>query len=131
MAELYIVDPDSDLIIIYCAPRESFTPWDCTEGLSDIGDSEPDTKTIETPGTLYDDSTLLISLSPLPELQFKVSLKHLTLASYYFKKILVGDYKEASLVYSDSYYQVTIYTFDSEALKILLNIIYGKNSKVP
>ena len=119
------------MIIIHRAPRESFAPWDCAEGLSDIGDGEPDTKTIETPGAPLDDSTPLISQSPPPELQFKVSSKHLTLASLRFKKMLAGDYKEANLVYPDSCRRVTIDAFDSEALKILLNIIHGKNSKVP
>jgi hypothetical protein len=125
MAELYVVDPDGDFIIIHHAPRESFAPWDRAEGLSDIGDGEPDAKTIETPGAPHDESTLRISPSPPPELRFKVSSKHLTLASQRFKKMLTGDYKEANLA------QVTIDVFDSEALKILLNIIHGKNSKVP
>ena len=102
MAELYIVDPDSDVIIIHHALRESFAPWDHAEGLSDIEDGEPDAKTIETPSSLYDNSTLVISLSPPPELRFKVSSKHLTLASHRFKKMLAGDYKEANLTYPNS-----------------------------
>jgi hypothetical protein len=70
---LYVVDPDGDLIIIHHAPRESFALWDHPEGLSDIGDGEPAAETIETPGAPHGESTLLISLSPPPELQFKVS----------------------------------------------------------
>jgi len=131
MSELYVVDPDGDLIIIHHAPRESFAPWDHPEGLSDIGDGELDAETIETPSTPHDESTLLISPSPLPELRFKVSSKHLTLASHRFKKMLAGPYKEANLAYPDGCRQVTIDLFDSEALKILLNIIHGNNSKVP
>jgi hypothetical protein len=42
-----------------------------------------------------------------------------------------GPYKKASRPHSDSCRQVIIDVFDSEALKILLNIIHGKNSKVP
>jgi hypothetical protein len=125
MAELYVVDPDGDFIIIHHAPRESFAPWDCSEGRSDIGDGEPNTETIEIPRASDNESTISVSPSPPPELRFKVSSKHLTLASQRFKKILTGDYKEANLA------QVTIGVFDSEALKILLNIIHGKNSNVP
>jgi hypothetical protein len=130
MAELYVVDPDGDVIIIHHARRESFAPWDHAEGLSDIEDGEPDAKTTETPDATHDDSTLVISPSPPPEMRFKVSSKHLTLASHRFKKMLAGDYTEANLIYPNSCRQVTIDTFDSEALKILLNIIHGRNSKV-
>jgi hypothetical protein len=106
MAELYVLDPDGDLIVTHRALRGPFAPWNRSEGPSDIRDGEPD---------------------PPPELRFKVSSKHLTLASPRFKKMLAGPYKEANLPCPE----VTIEEFDSEALKILLNIIHGKNSKVP
>lgn len=106
MAELYVLDPDSDLTVTHRPLRGPFAPWNCSEGPSDIRDGE---------------------LLPLPELRFKVSSKHLTLASPYFKKMLEGPYKEANLPCPE----VTIEEFDSEALKILLNIIHGKNSNIP
>lgn len=122
MAELYVVDPDGDFIIVHRAVRESFAPWNRAEEPLDIEESEPNAKVIEAPSVSYGDSA--IHISPL-ELRFKVSSKHLCLASYRFRKMLAGDNKETTL------HQVIIEDFDSEALKILLNIIHGKNSKVP
>lgn len=134
MAESYVVDHDGDLIITHRASSGPFAPWDRSEGLSDIQDGEPDVKTIENPCAGHDGSsgsTPPISPLPPPELQFKVSSKHMALASPRFKKMLVGPYKEATLPCPDSCRQVIIEEFDSEALKIVLNIIHGKNSKVP
>ncbi|KFY21011.1 hypothetical protein V491_03236 [Pseudogymnoascus sp. VKM F-3775] len=106
MAELYVLDPDGDLIVIHRAFRGPFAPWYHDEGPSDIRDGEP---------------------LPPPELRFKASAKHLAMAFPRFKKILEGPYKETNLPRPE----VTIEGFDSEALEILLNIIHGKNSKVP
>lgn len=88
MAELYVLDPDGDLIVTHRALRGPFAPWNRSEGPSDIRDGEPDLP---------------------PELRFKVSSKHLTLGSPRFKKMLAGPYKEANLPCPE----VTIEEFDS------------------
>jgi len=63
---------------------------------------------------------------------FKVSSKHLSLASRRFKIMLRGNWEEAKTVHEDGCRHVTLDSgFDPGALKLLLDIIHGKTSKVP
>jgi hypothetical protein len=71
--------------------------------------------------------------NPTTEWSFKVSSKHLMLASQRFKKMLTGGWSEATTVYSDGCRHVDLEhdNFDPEALQILLHTIHGKTSMIP
>lgn len=86
------------------------------------------------PATLDKDS----STSPAPhlvsdsgeEIRFRLSSKHLVLASTYFRKVLSGSWKE-SISSPDSCYIVGATEWDSEAMLVLMNIIHGWAQRVP
>jgi len=70
--------------------------------------------------------------APAPMDHFRVSSKHLTLASSYFRAMLTGNFKEAQQLKETK--EVTVElpaTFDSQALLVVLNIIHSFHSKVP
>lgn len=67
------------------------------------------------------------------EFEAKVSSRHLALASYYFEAMLSGPWFEA-VNCADGLRHVCLKNekgFDPDALKILLNVIHGKNRIVP
>ncbi|KAK7987155.1 hypothetical protein PG988_002143, partial [Apiospora saccharicola] len=57
--------------------------------------------------------------------RFRLSSKHMTMASSYFKKMLQGPWRESSAS--------TIFAFDwdPEAMVILMNVIHGHHRKIP
>ncbi|ELQ33835.1 hypothetical protein OOU_Y34scaffold00868g2 [Pyricularia oryzae Y34] len=114
MPETYIVDPNGDIIIrLLFSPSETFAPWREKEN------TEPDSDNVKSLG--HD------------EFEAKVSSRHLALASYYFEAMLSGPWLEA-VSCADGLRHVCLKDeegFDPDALKILLNVIHGKNRIVP
>lgn len=66
-----------------------------------------------------------------PKAMFKVSSKHLTLASGYFHGRLARGWSEGRVLADDGATTLQMSNVDTAALTILLNIIHGKHRKVP
>jgi hypothetical protein len=135
MCELYEVDPDGDLVIILPSTDAAFAPWnDPNDELTVSSDSLENDFTVTivcSQVTIVDERPSTSDASP-PSVHFKVSSKHLSLASRRFKKMLSGDWGEAKTIYEDGCRHVTLDDgFDSDAVKLLLDIIHGQTSKVP
>jgi hypothetical protein len=64
------------------------------------------------------------------EVRIRLSSKHLTLASTYFRKMLQGPWKE-SITSPDSCHTIDASEWDAEAMLILMNIIHGRALSVP
>ncbi|KUI70814.1 hypothetical protein VM1G_06263 [Cytospora mali] len=129
MCKMYEIDPDGDLIIIHHKPKEAFAVWDNKKDSTNSPQDDVQVKKIGESQQEGSDSSG--SPSPALESQFKVSSKHLTLASRRFRKMLSGDWLEANTIYPDGHRHVTLEAFDPDALLILLNILHGKTRKVP
>lgn len=65
-----------------------------------------------------------------PVVRFRLSSRHLILASSYFNRMLTGPWKENS-VEPGCDYTISARDWDVEALLILMNIIHGQARKVP
>lgn len=65
-----------------------------------------------------------------PEVRFRLSSRHLILASPYFKAMLTGPWAENSSR-TGSTYTAHASDWDEEALSILMDIIHGHSEKVP
>ncbi|RHZ72646.1 hypothetical protein CDV55_108401 [Aspergillus turcosus] len=66
-----------------------------------------------------------------PQTRFKVSSKHLTLASKYFKDHLKKRIAPTSTANEPGYGEVTMLDCDPQAFLIVMNIIHGKCQQVP
>jgi hypothetical protein len=66
-----------------------------------------------------------------PSVEMRVSSKHLMLASPQIKRMLKGDWKEASALRSQGHLCMEEAEWGAEALLILMNIIHGRTKSVP
>ncbi|KAI0895703.1 hypothetical protein F4806DRAFT_66736 [Annulohypoxylon nitens] len=64
-------------------------------------------------------------------IKYLVSSRHLILASKYFEKLLQGPWMEGTEVHLDGCRHVSAEDWDERALLILMQIIHGRNKKVP
>lgn len=81
-----------------------------------------------------DDSMELVPDQPPPEppvIRLRVSSRHLTVASCYFRTALSGRWKETASTAADGSLCVEAHGWDPQALKILMLIIHGCNRQVP
>ncbi|KAH8586009.1 hypothetical protein B0O99DRAFT_602845 [Bisporella sp. PMI_857] len=113
MCELYENNPDNELTVSL-----------------DLLENDSTVKIVRSQVTIDNGSLSTSDISP-PSVHFKVSFKHLSLASRWFKIMLSRGWEEAKTVYKDGYCHVTLdYGFDPGAFKLLLDIIHEKTSKV-
>ncbi|KAL7912612.1 hypothetical protein GGI35DRAFT_440707 [Trichoderma velutinum] len=64
------------------------------------------------------------------EIHFRLSSKHLTLASEYFRKMMANGWKETTPAKGYSFI-ITAEEWDQKALLILMNIIHGRTTQIP
>jgi len=99
MCESYEVDPDGDLLIILAASKEAFALWndsDDLEALPELLESNCRDEITGSSSTTGERSPQASYASPSP-LHLKISSKHLIMASRRFKKMLTGDWAEATM----------------------------------
>ncbi|KAM0084843.1 hypothetical protein ACKRZS_002919 [Fusarium odoratissimum] len=68
------------------------------------------------------------------EVRMRVSSRHLTMASHYFRSVIQGPWREASSTssfFGKPLRQVTAFGWDAVALAIVLDIIHGRHGGVP
>lgn len=120
------IDPDGDLLITLTPPTERFALWPDDQppvATSDDYDLEDDESA--TSDDLEDDKPAA------PELfQYKVSSKHLSLASPRFKNMLTGTWIEATTIHPDGLRHVDIEGFHPRAFEEVMNIIHCHHDKV-
>ncbi|RYP62552.1 hypothetical protein DL771_009682 [Monosporascus sp. 5C6A] len=75
--------------------------------------------------------TLNADRTKWPEVQFRLSSRHLVLASPFFKKALGGPWKEGHSVTSDGCRYIHTEEWDPNALLVLMQIIHGRNWGIP
>lgn len=132
------IDPNADTVVILVNPNASFAPWshrevenDATtpaEGCADMSVFDQATSPAASSCGQY-----LADHSPWEEeVHYKVSSRHLTLASPRFEGMLSGGrWKEGVRNEVDGLYHVTVEDWDMEALLVLLNILHHRNRRVP
>ncbi|KAI1424095.1 hypothetical protein F5Y12DRAFT_469884 [Xylaria sp. FL1777] len=108
------LDPDGDLLVILLDPIQYQS----------------------SPVAKLDDDEEAILPPPCSNIQelctsFKASSQHLALASVYFRKMLSGSWHEATKIYEDGLRRWTVRGFSQDALTIVLDVIHGKNLRVP
>jgi len=67
----------------------------------------------------------------LPKIRFRVSSRHLIIASRYFERRLKKCWPEGHTLHSQGYVEIPVTDCDPEAFLILLNIIHGHTRRVP
>ncbi|KAI0101463.1 hypothetical protein F4776DRAFT_658217 [Hypoxylon sp. NC0597] len=148
---VYELDSEGDTILTLRSPRSPFAVWyeDCeekatssheepppppppfdsdSEPTSDVDDSNQPKASPEQEPALPKSYEFTWSLPPV---EFRVSSRHLVLASKYFKSVLRGPWKEATEVHSDSCRHIEARDWDENAMLILMQVIHGLNRKVP
>ncbi|KAI1413324.1 hypothetical protein F5Y13DRAFT_161098 [Hypoxylon sp. FL1857] len=150
---MHEIDSEGDIILTLLNPRAPFAIW-----YEDYEDKvshpvQPDTTREPTPTSAdadaesnndADDSNSSES-SPKKEqglptsyeftwslpVKFRLSSRHLVLASKYFKSVLQGPWKEGTEIHSDNCRHIEARDWDENAMLILMQVIHGLNRKVP
>lgn len=133
---LHVLDPVGDIILVLRNPNAPFAVWDEWEG---VGSSESASATDEdnppSPPTLFGDEPAPADDEVEPEqpskIRFRLSSRHLSLASRYFEKQLEAPWKDDSAVSSCGCYYIYADDWDAEALLALVQIMHGRNRSVP
>ncbi|KAI1804862.1 hypothetical protein F4811DRAFT_255904 [Daldinia bambusicola] len=141
------LDPDGDILLILHNPNAPFAVWnpdwykEVIPSLSDQSDAESqdsDSSEVDhqTQSEAHSDTEQSSpasdqSTSTSSEVKFRVSSKHLCLASEYFKRLLRGPWKEATSISEDGLRHVDAYHWDEEAMLTLMQIIHGRNYQLP
>ncbi|KAH8767196.1 hypothetical protein F5883DRAFT_629534 [Diaporthe sp. PMI_573] len=125
------LDTDGDVLLILQRPNSPFAVWSEDDDLERPGPQWPEAKALDD---------YLLKFRPLDrafnpcdlrsDVKFRLSSKHLKSASPVFKTMLNSKWKESTLT-SDLCYTVDASDWDTEALQIIIDIIYGRSRRVP
>lgn len=130
ISETYEVDPDGDLVLVLKKIPEDPDEVDEHTSSEDEKDSDEhppmDKKATATPGNKVPEQE-----PDLIEVRIRVSSKHLTLASSFFKALLQRPFKEGLVHQNTGNLEVPLDDSDPEALLITMNIVHGRLHKVP
>ncbi|RSL40435.1 hypothetical protein CEP53_013370 [Fusarium sp. AF-6] len=120
------IDPEGDTLIILLHDEPEPEPKMESGEEPDVEEPEPDKVNEEK-----SDDEMTNDEEPDPQTCFKVSMKHLVLASPRAKKMFDGNYIEVQL-HSDGLRRWTFEPiFNPEAFEIVLNAIHGHTHKLP
>lgn len=125
MSSITILDPDGDVLLIVHDPANMDEDGNISKHNSSAAATAGPKSNTPTPVERAQDAAVSESR------EFKVSSKHLILASGYFKKALNGPWREATVIHDDGLRHVRIGEFNFDAMAIILNVIHGKDSLVP
>ncbi|KAL8377969.1 hypothetical protein RB595_008586 [Gaeumannomyces hyphopodioides] len=121
-------DPDGDITLILRNPNAPFavevyevpSPWELDCGWGVLGIKGPSVDAVPKPSAGPKPAS-----PPQKEVRFRLSSRHLSLASPYFKAMLDGDWKESNDRVASAK------DWDEEALVVLMCIIHGRTRFVP
>jgi hypothetical protein len=105
------IAPDGDTVLVLTNPNAPFAVWD------DPAASESASMKDKSP-------------SSASSIKFLVSSHHLKSASSVFRAALAGPWIESTLT-KDGRHQMPAENWDVEALLVVLNIVHGRNNRVP
>ncbi|RGP77232.1 hypothetical protein FLONG3_4747 [Fusarium longipes] len=139
----FTFDPRADTLLILqnpnaaqqekCETQVDSEPEYERLGLGEAGSGETNKARRDSPMTLdHDQSYPRVSLhdGTSTQIEFRVSSRHLSLASPVFRAMLESKFKESHLN-EQGLYEVQASEWDAEALVILLDIIHGHHRDVP
>jgi hypothetical protein len=128
----HTVDPDGDVILTLEYPNDPFAPED---GIASTGTQGPDSNaltkgdsplnTVSSPGDIAEPEEG-VKAEPVT---FRVSSRHLALASRVFKSALTGPWKESAKTEGER--QIKTQGWDATALGIFLKAIHCRYRQVP
>lgn len=153
------LDVEGDVLLVLQNPNEPFAVWGKRETWEHSRPTPPGTESEGTYDYIFDDPAYRISCrstteaapespergeprrkkrksnsasvaSRSSEVRFRLSSRHLILASPYFRAMLTGPWEENSSR-SGSMYTINASDWDEEALIILVDIIHGQGEKIP
>ncbi|KAI1100523.1 hypothetical protein F4804DRAFT_318776 [Jackrogersella minutella] len=129
---LYELDPEGDVLLTIHNPNAPFAVWhDNAETSQPSSPQEQSDAAFPTEALPYE-IDLSLEPDPSPSIsEFLLSSRHLVLASDYFKRILKGPWKEGISAPSDGRRHVDAEDWDEDAMLILMQVIHGRNEKVP
>jgi hypothetical protein len=137
------IDPNGDVILCLRNPGAPFAVWiepaafSCYQNIVEMVQEEvagEEDHIIEPDGLRGDGSGEHGEErrnSEPEEIQFRVSSRHLMLASPYFKKALNGPWEESAPDTADHRLYISAEDWDPQAFLILMHIIHGRNGQVP
>ncbi|GFF41309.1 hypothetical protein IFM58399_06219 [Aspergillus lentulus] len=136
----YEIDPSGDIVLVLSAQRRASPKTSPAEGTTQarpVESTSPTSTNADTDTPIQKDAEetppnseeTALSAVETPRTQFKVSSKHLTLASNYFNKHLKKRISATST--ADPPEKVHILDCYPEALLIVMNIIHNKGQQIP
>lgn len=133
------IDPNGDTLLILRNPNVSCASWGPDEAGNDALASSTDEETDATTSAQADTSRtsscepkLVDDCVSEEEIHYRVSSRHLTLASERFEHMLAEEnWKEGKRNDDDGLYHVFAEDWDSEALLVLLDVLHHRNRRVP
>ena len=125
------VDPDGDVILKLEYPNDPFAP-ECSS--TSTRTQKPDSNTLSKVDSSLNTSSPQDTAEPeeadtTEPVTFRVSSRHLILASPVFKSALTGGWKEG--VKTEGELQINSHGWDATALSIFLNAIHCQYRRVP
>jgi hypothetical protein len=115
MSRTVTIDADGDLVFILFEPRP-----------------QPQKTKVKAKATSTLETDLSVEPAPLTnEVHFKVSSKHMMLASPVFKAMLQSNFKEGYELQATGHCQISLPDDHAEAFEVLTNLVHLNNSAVP
>ncbi|UNI22369.1 hypothetical protein JDV02_008265 [Purpureocillium takamizusanense] len=125
------IDPDGDIILKLTHPNAPFAVWPKAQDEKVASNGQRDATDDPKADGIHDvGETPEGGSEPASEVDFRLSSRHLILASSYFKSMLCGPWKEGKTNGSEPRV-VTAESWDQDALLIVMNVIHGRNKRVP
>jgi hypothetical protein len=131
---MHVIDPNADTIITLKENPSIFAPGPSREALGLATKQAPIVQNSTTEAVAVETPT--IATAPVSQeeqgTRFRVSSRHLILASPWFKRALTNEgWAESTRSVDDGLFHITVSDWDAEAFLILLNIIHLRNRQVP
>ncbi|EGU78758.1 hypothetical protein FOXB_10731 [Fusarium oxysporum f. sp. conglutinans Fo5176] len=136
------LDPDADALLILQSPNLQQVHAAKEVDLRDTKDKAEPKTTASTPAKGKKKSKTLTDLKKIKslqpyredgspnELEFRVSTKHLCIASPVFRKMIQGNFQE-SQPKDKGLFEIRTSSWNTQALLVLLDIIHGHHRQVP
>ena len=128
------LDPKGDTILVLRNANAPFAVWDDPKR-ENVASQAAASETTQIAESSSQDETTTDPPAPQPEpphIHFRLSSRHLILASRYFEKMMEGPWSESGTIPSfESPRIVYADDWDEQVLLILMKIVHGRSREVP
>jgi hypothetical protein len=134
VSTIHVIDPNADTIITLKATPSIFAPRSSRKALGLAIKQAPIAQNSTTEAIAVGTPTLATAPVSQEEqgTRFRVSSRHLVLASPWFKRALTNEgWAESTRSVDDRLFHITASDWDADAFLIFLNIIHLRNRQVP